>query len=123
MAVVAYCLMTNHVHLVVIPRTAQSLAGALKPVHLGYAQHVNWTRGLTGRLWQGRFFSCGLDDAHLLSAVRYVERNPVRAGPPRNQHSEHDRIRRAGQVGGWTEGSHLSTCRTRLHAVMEGQGL
>jgi putative transposase len=49
-------------------------------VHLRYAQHVNWARGLTGRLWQGRFFSCGLDDAHLLSAVRYVERNPVRAG-------------------------------------------
>jgi putative transposase len=68
--IVAYCLMTNHVHLVVVPHTAQALAGTLKPLHLRYAQHVNWTQGLTGRLWQGRFFSCGLDDAHLFSAVR-----------------------------------------------------
>ena len=78
--IIAYCLMTNHVHLVATPRTEKSLSNALKPVHLRYTQHVNWTHGLSGRLWQGRFFSCALDDAHLLSAVRHVERNPVRAG-------------------------------------------
>ena len=80
MDVLAYCLMTNHVHLVVLPHTAESLAGTLKPVHLRYAQHVNWTHGLSGCLWQGRFFSCGLDETHMHSAVRYVERNPLRAG-------------------------------------------
>jgi putative transposase len=80
LTVKAYCLMTNHVHLLAVPGTEQALAGALKPVHLRYAQHVNWTQGLAGRLWQGRFFSCALDEAHFWAAVRYVERNPVRAG-------------------------------------------
>lgn len=78
--ILAYCLMDNHVHLVVVPETLTALAAALKPVHLRYAQHVNWTHNQTGRLWQGRFFSCPLDEAHCLAAIRYVERNPVRAG-------------------------------------------
>lgn len=78
--VIAYCLMPNHVHLVVIPQRADSLATVLKPVHLRLAQYVNWTHGMTGRRWQGRFFSCPLDDRHTATAVRYVEQNPVRAG-------------------------------------------
>ena len=78
--ILAYCLMSNHVHLVATPQRDDSLATTLKPVHLRYAQHVNWSQKLTGRLWQGRFFSCPLDKAHFWSAVRYVERNPVRAG-------------------------------------------
>jgi putative transposase len=44
-----------------------------------YAQHVNWTHGISGRLWQGRFFSCVLDEEHVWAAIHYVERNPVRA--------------------------------------------
>ncbi len=80
LAIQAYCLMANHVHLVAVPRTEASLATALKPVHMRYAQHVNWTQHIGGRLWQGRFFSCPLDEEHLWAAVRYVERNPVRAG-------------------------------------------
>jgi len=76
----AYCLMSNHLHLVCVPRRTASLAGTFKPVNLRYAQHVNWTQGLSGRLWQGRFFSCVLDEPHLWAAIRYVERNPVRAG-------------------------------------------
>ena len=80
LAVQAYCLMTNHVHLAVVPQAEASLAAALKPLHTRYTQHVNRTRGVSGPLWQGRFFSCPLDDAHLWAAVRYVERNPVRAG-------------------------------------------
>jgi len=60
LAVQAYCLMTNHVHLVVVPRAEGSLAAVLKPVHTRYTQHVNRTQGVSGRLWQGRFFSCPL---------------------------------------------------------------
>ncbi len=75
----AYCLMTNHVHLVSVPAQRDSLSSVLKPVDMRYAQHVNWTHGISGRLWQGRFFSCVLDDEHLWAAIRYVERNPVRA--------------------------------------------
>lgn len=80
LAIQAYCLMTNHVHLVAVPAAEGSLGGTLKPVHMRYSQHVNRTQGLGGRLWQGRFFSCPLDREHLWAAVRYVERNPVRAG-------------------------------------------
>lgn len=80
LAIHAYCLMTNHVHLVAVPAAEQSLADCLGPLHLRYAQHINRTQRLGGRLWQGRYFSCPLDDAHYSEAVRYVELNPVRAG-------------------------------------------
>jgi putative transposase len=78
-AVWAYCLMPNHVHFVVVPRTEQSLARAFQGAHTAFAQRVNKRRGESGHLWQGRFFSCPLDEAHTWAAVRYVERNPVRA--------------------------------------------
>jgi len=78
--ILAWCLMSNHVHLVCVPSSEESLAACLGPVHLRYAQHVNWTQGWQGRLWQGRYHSCVLDGPHLLAAVRYVECNPVRAG-------------------------------------------
>jgi putative transposase len=80
LAVQAYCLMTDHVHLVVVPKTSRSLSGALKPLHTRYTQHVNRRAAVSGRLWQGRFYSCPLDEQHVWTAVRYVERNPVRAG-------------------------------------------
>jgi putative transposase len=78
--ILAYCLRTNHVHLVAIPALATTLAKVLKPVHTQYTQHFNRQVHSCGRLWQGWFFSCSLDDDHLWTAIRYVERNPVRAG-------------------------------------------
>ena len=77
--VLAYCLMTNHIHLVAVPASDDGLQRVLKPLHMRYAQRVNRARGWQGHLWQGRFFSSPLDDAYLWAAVRYVERNPVRA--------------------------------------------
>ena len=77
--VLAYCLMTNHIHLVVVPETDNGLQRVLKPLHMRYAQRINHARGWKGHLWQGRFFSSPLDEPYLWAAVRYVERNPVRA--------------------------------------------
>jgi putative transposase len=77
--ILAYCLMTNHIHLVCIPKRVESFGSVFRPLDLRYTQHFNLTRGTSGRLWQGRPFSCALDDEHLYAAVRYVERNPVRA--------------------------------------------
>ena len=78
--ILAYCLMNNHIHLIAIPCEEDALAVCLRRVHGRYAQYLNARRGRTGHLWQNRFFSCPLDAAHLLTALRYVECNPVRAG-------------------------------------------
>ena len=78
--ILAYCLMDNHVHLVAVPGTADSLHHALKPVHLLHAQRINKFRQWTGHLWQDRFHSTALDERHFWTAIRYVARNPVEAG-------------------------------------------
>lgn len=75
-----YCLMTNHIHLIVTPAEESSLAKAIGRTHWLYSQHVNRLHGRSGHLWQNRFFSCGLDDEQFWTAMAYVERNPVRAG-------------------------------------------
>ena len=75
----AYCLMTNHVHLVGTPRSGQSLAKAVGRTHWLYTQTINRLHGRSGHLWQNRFYSCALDGDHYWAAIRYVERNPVRA--------------------------------------------
>ena len=79
LALVGYCLMSNHVHLVAIPGRADMLARALKQTHGRYATYWNVTHGSSGHVWQGRFYSCPLDAGHLWMALRYCERNPVRA--------------------------------------------
>jgi len=68
-------LMTNHIHLVLVPHTEDGLQRVLKPLHMRYAQRINRAKG-----WKGRFFSSPLDDAYLMAAIRYVERNPIRVG-------------------------------------------
>ena len=78
--ILAYCLMTNHVHLVAVPKHKDGLQRVLKPLHMRYAQYFNRKNEWSGHLWQGRFFSSPLDDDYLGFCVRYVERNPVRAG-------------------------------------------
>jgi len=77
--VLAYCLMSNHVYIVGVPKREESLAKALGRTHFAYTQYVNQLYGRSGHLWQNRFHSCPLDKLHKLAAARYVERNPVRA--------------------------------------------
>jgi putative transposase len=79
-ALVGYCLMSNHVHLVAIPDDGCGLALALKDTHGRYAVYWNTVHRSSGHAWQGCYFSCPLDGAHLWEALRYVELNPVRAG-------------------------------------------
>jgi putative transposase len=76
----AYCLMPNHVHLIAVPDSADGLSRAIGEVHRRYTRMVNFREGWRGHLWQGRFASFVLDEPYLLTAARYVELNPVRAG-------------------------------------------
>jgi len=79
MHVFSYCLMNNHVHFIAQVENELSFARTINTVHMRYAQYINQKYERVGHLWQGRYYSCILDDAHLFAAVRYVERNPVRA--------------------------------------------
>ncbi len=76
--ILAYCLMTNHIHLLAVPSTEDGLQRVLKPLHMRYAQKINRERGWKGHFWQGRYFSSPLDGEYLLFATRYIERNPIR---------------------------------------------
>lgn len=80
LAIWAYGLMTNHVHLIVVPATPESLTRAIAETHRRYTRAINFREGWRGYLWQGRFASFPMDEPHLAAAMRYVERNPVAAG-------------------------------------------
>src|SRR5438132_8613200 len=75
----AWCLMPNHVHLILVPADADGLRRALAPVHRRYAGVIHARRRRTGHFWQGRFGAVALDEAHLAAALAYVSLNPVRA--------------------------------------------
>ena len=77
--IVSYCLMTNHVHLVVIPKTKESLSKAIGETHRLYTRKINFEQKVKGHLFQERFYSTPLDEEHFLHALRYVEQNPVKA--------------------------------------------
>ncbi|MFH1220994.1 MAG: transposase [Candidatus Eisenbacteria bacterium] len=79
--VLAYCLMSNHVHLLLRPQEGQSLAKMMQGISMCYAQHMNRLCSRTGRLWESRYYSCIVEDeTHLWTVARYIEQNPVRAG-------------------------------------------
>jgi putative transposase len=75
----AWCLMPNHVHLVLVPSDSDGLRRALAAVHRRYAGIIHARRRRSGHFWQGRFGAVAMDEDHLAAAVRYVSLNPVRA--------------------------------------------
>jgi putative transposase len=78
-AVWAWVLMPNHVHLILVPTDADGLRRALAPVHRRYAGHIHARERRTGHFWQGRFGAVAMDEDHLRAALGYVALNPVRA--------------------------------------------
>jgi putative transposase len=72
LSILAYCLMSNHIHLVVVPEKEAALAEFMQHVHGRYAQYLNARRGRCGHLWQNRYNSCALGPKHLWAALRHV---------------------------------------------------
>jgi putative transposase len=97
LSLVGYCLMSNHLHLVVVPHRAEDLAPALQKVLGRYASYWNVAHTTCGHVWQGRFYSCPMDPGHLWTALRYVELNPVRA-------------KMAGEAAAWPWSSAAAHC-------------
>ncbi len=75
-----YCLMPNHVHIIIVPSDEDGLRRTFADAHRRYTGYINARMRVTGHLWQGRFGSVAMDEQHLAHAVRYVSLNPVRAG-------------------------------------------
>jgi putative transposase len=110
-AVWAWCLMPNHVHLVLMPTHEDGLRAALAPAHRRYSWEINQRQGRRGYLWQGRFASFPMDEAHVHACLRYVELNPVRA-------------RLAGRPEDWRWSSaraHLGLAEDRLTDLAAGE--
>jgi putative transposase len=80
LTLVGYCLMSNHVHLVVIPHSSEQLSLVLGHTHGRYASYWNARHQSSGHVWHGRYCSCPMDEEHLWQALRYTELNPVRSG-------------------------------------------
>lgn len=79
-SILAYCLMDNHIHLLIRPQNQESLAKLMQGVTLSYTKYHNKRYNKTGRLWESRYYSCVVDEEDYLWAVaRYIEQNPVRA--------------------------------------------
>jgi putative transposase len=78
-AVWSYCLMPNHVHVIVVPADEDGLRRTFADTHRRYTGYINARQRWTGHLWQGRFGAVAMDEAHLAAAARYVALNPVRA--------------------------------------------
>jgi REP element-mobilizing transposase RayT len=110
LALLGWCLMTNHVHWLVTPSEPTSMAFTFRRAHSQYSMLVNGTHHRRrGHLWQGRFYSCPLNESHFCAALAYIERNPIRANltltPKRTRGPVPEHTRAASQ--------HLRFCALR----------
>jgi putative transposase len=81
--ILGYCLMTNHLHLMVIPEESVSMANTFRHAHGRFAQYWNTEFRTSGHLWQNRYYSCAVEERAVGCVMAYVENNPVRAGMTR----------------------------------------
>ena len=107
--ILGYCLMTNHVHLIAVPERDASLARALRHAHSEYSLALNRSARRSGHVWQNRYFSCPMSADRLLSALRYVELNPVRAGMVGAAWNWRWSSARAHTVAGASDGCYAAT--------------
>ncbi|MEZ4820464.1 MAG: transposase [Bdellovibrionota bacterium] len=77
--IICYCLMTNHIHLIAIPSDERSLTQMMSDVQKSYTRMINFREGWRGHLWQGRYFSCPMDEVYTTRTARYIELNPMKA--------------------------------------------
>jgi putative transposase len=127
----AYCLMSNHVHLLLTPGEASACTVLMKSLNQHYVQHVNRVHGRTGNLWEGRYRSCvAATEQYVLACYRYIELNPVRAGitaHPRDYGWSSYRCNAASQPSSLLEphpaflslGSDRSHCEDAYRALVE----
>ncbi len=116
----AWCLMTNHVHLLLTPTKPESVGALMKGLGQRYVQYVNRTYRRSGTLWEGRYRSCLMqEDSYVLACYRYIELNPVRAGMV-----EHPADYRwsSYRANAQTERSELIKPHTLYEALGEGSG-
>ncbi len=125
-ACLAWCLMDNHVHLILVPPSEDSLRAMLAAAHTVYSQRVNEAQKTSGHLFQGRFASYAMDDAHLFVAARYVENNPVKAGLVKRAEDwpwSSARAHISGESDGLTDvsalGQHIGNWRAMLSDGLE----
>ena len=77
--ILAYCLMTNHVHIVAVPAEVSSMANTFRHAHGRFSQSWNTLQNRSGHVWQNRYYSCPVEEAAIAKVTAYVEGNPVRA--------------------------------------------
>jgi putative transposase len=114
----AWCLMPSHVHLILVPPTADGLRAALADAHRRYSRRINFARGWTGYLWQGRFASYPMDVAHLMAAIRYVELNPVKARLAKDWGWSSARAHVGGKADGLTDLAALAGVHRNWRAML-----
>ena len=124
-AVWAWCLMPDHVHLILVPSDADGLRRALAPVHRRYAGIIHARRRRTGHFWQGRFGAVAMDEEHLVAALRYVSLNPVRArlvSRAQDWQWSSTRAHLRGKEDGITSLAPIRERFTRFADLLDGEG-
>lgn len=114
--IIAYCLMSNHVHHLLVPNDEAGMRWTLQLSHKRYAEYINRRMNWKGHLWQERFYSCPVDSDYFWKAIRYIERNPVAAGIVK-QASDYYWSSAAAHCGITTD--KLLTTSTRWKEVLE----